>query len=172
MLKIALISAVASLGLCSSKAGAGERPYSEGHAPTVGARAFPNLTPIYAGSGVRDSGQPINTGTATSFLCTNWTAANQILQFVIKQYGGTQLTAKAYTVSPGRTWTVSTHATLAFYEDALLTPDLMVEQGSFRILATAAGFSCSVSVIDAAGASPVGIDLHLVRSNPTTGTQE
>ena len=74
MSRIKLVIAAAAFVLSlPAVAGAADRATvsrNQGASPS----AFPNLSTIYVASGVRDNGGAINTGVATSFHCTNWTA--------------------------------------------------------------------------------------------------
>jgi len=149
---------------------AGQAP--KGQAIAVDPRAFPALTLIYSASGVLDNGGASGTGVATTIMCTNWTGASQAIRFLIRRYSG--LTAANATSNiPGLyTYTVSTHNTVAFFEDTQLSPGTSIDPGSLRIFATTPNVSCTAMVIDAGAAAPHGIDLHLVRHNVWPNTQE
>ena len=141
-------------------------------AASISPGAFPALTNIYVASGVRDNGGAINTGTATSIHCTNWTGANQQIRHIIKNYNGAVTSNNTFTVSAGRTHTASTHGTVAYNEDAFLSTGTVIEQGSLVIAATASQITCTVVSIDAAAAATVGVPLHVLRFNPWPGSQE
>ena len=159
-----LVGSLASVGQAADRA---TQPKAPGFPP-----AFPGLTLIYAASGVRDSGSAINTGVATSSHCTNWAASTQQVRYVVRNFDSTIVVNTTVNILAKRTHTASTHGTVAFNEDAFLSTGTLIEQGSVVISATSPNVTCSVSVIDASTAAPVGIDLHLVRSNPLPATQE
>ena len=141
-------------------------------AATVNPRAFPSLTTIYVMSGVRDTGSAADTGTATIFHCSNWTASTQQVRFFVRTPNGAVVANKTYLFSAAGTVSLATHGTLVYGEDDYLAPGTVIKQGTAMIMATAPQVVCSAQVIDAAAAAPVGVDLHLVRFNPWPGSQE
>src|SRR5262249_9735817 len=76
---------------------------------------------IYRTSGVRDDGGAFNTGVATSFHCTNLSSQNELLTILVRKFDGSIVANAQFTLSPDRTWTASTHGTVAFNEDAFLS---------------------------------------------------
>ena len=159
-----LLAALPAAGLAQAQTRA------EGKAPQV--RAFPNLTPIYRITGVADSGSASNAGVATSVHCTNFTASNQQVQYIVRSAGGTQLANPTFVISARRTFTLSTHFTAVFAEGGFLTPATLIAQGSMIIKATTPKVHCSAMIIDAAASVPSGIALSLTRLNQEKGAQE
>jgi len=143
---------------------------AEGQVPQV--RAFPNLTPIYRITGVADSGGATNAGFATTVHCTNFTASNQQVQYIVRSAGGTQIDSLTFTLSARRTFTASTHGTAVFLEGTFLTPGTPIIQGSMIIKATTRKVHCSAMIVDADESAPVGIALSLTRLNQEKGAQE
>ena len=170
MWKTVLASAVA-LTVSSAWAQHADRVTSQ---PTARAapEAFPALTLIYRASGLRDNGRATNAGVATSIHCTNLTTTSQRVQYVLRDFDHTLGASPTFTLAAGRTHTSSTHGTVLFNEDVILSPGQVYQQGLLAILATNPNVICSVHVVDAAAAIPHGIDLHLVRYSAAPGTQE
>ena len=158
------LAALPAAGLAQAQTGA------EGKAPQV--RAFPDLTPIYRIAGVADSGSSTNTGFATTVFCTNFTASNQQVQYIVRSAGGTQLANPTFVISARRTFTLSTHFTAVFAEGGFLTPGMLIAQGSMIIKATTRKVHCSAMLVDAAASVPSGIALSLTRLNQEKGAQE
>lgn len=135
-----------------------------------------SLRPIYRISGVIDSGAKIiNTGIATSFHCTNWSAvAENIVVTLIGRVGDIIGTPGVFTVAPLATLTASTHATTIYSDGSTqLVPGAFLVQGSALISSTSNNISCSAVAIDAAGFPPAfAVELHMVRLNAASGTQE
>ncbi|MGH6922375.1 MAG: hypothetical protein ACRED5_01270 [Propylenella sp.] len=159
-----LVGSLASVGQAADRATQG--------GPYASPQAFPNLTGIYRASGVRDNGGAINTGVATSIHCTNFTAVTQQVRHVIRNFNGVITSNNTFNIPALRTHTASTHGTVAFNEDAFLSTGTLIEQGGVYIEATTATVGCTVIVIDASLANPVGYDLHLTRFNAASGSQE
>jgi hypothetical protein len=130
------------------------------------------LRHIYRVAGVRDDGQTLNQGVATTFLCTNRSAVAESISFRIYNYDGATVRISTYSVGPQRTFTASTHATAQFSEDALLTPGAYIDQGSAVIAATSSNLHCTALIASASSAEPIAAPLHLVRVNIQPGTVE
>jgi hypothetical protein len=161
----------AALFVAILPAQAQQRPYPEGQAPAPKAVTDP-LQVIYRISGVRDSGTGTHAGMATSFHCTSFSTVDEKIVFALRDFDGDVITQKSVTVEPQHTITASTHDTRVFTEDRLLSPGVVINQGSVRISATSTNIICSAMIVDASAAFPEGIALHLVRFNPIAGTQE
>jgi hypothetical protein len=59
-----------------------------------------------------------------------------------------------------------------FFEDAVLSPGEVINQGSAEILASSIEVFCSAMIVDADVNFPEDIALHLVRFNAIPGSQE
>ena len=134
-----------------------------------------SLRAIYVASGVYDSGDPSNVGTATSVHCSN--LSGKTAQMRVSFYADNGVLAggaASFTLANLATKTVSTHGT--FFIDISLGTSV-IAQGVLNIQSTESGVFCSAMLIDAAGGPgtadvPEGIDLHMVRYNPHPGTVE
>ena len=140
-------------------------------AESLDSRAFPNLTQIYVASGVRDNGGASETGVATVIHCTNFTAAQQQLRILIRNWNNVVVTNNALAIPSLNTVTLATHNTNAF-SSINLTNATTISQGSLRIFATAPQITCTAMVIDASTVAPIGTNLHVVRHNAWANTQE
>jgi hypothetical protein len=128
---------------------------------------------IYRFTGVRDNGGTISTGIATSFHCTNFSGATEALRIQIRGFDGVVKADATFNLTHNRTFTMSTHGTTLYIEDAfLLANPTAIDQGSARIWATSTAVVCTAQVVDAAATVPTGIDLHGIRFNPIAGTLE
>ena len=126
---------------------------------------------IYRASGVFDNGGFPRTGPATVVHCTNFDLAAATVQFRIWQFNGITVADQKATLASRETFTVTTKDTNMFYDNLNLNTGL-VNQGSLIINATSQEVKCSAMLVNAATGEPAGVALHLVRSNPSPGTQE
>ena len=140
-------------------------------AEPAAAVTFPSLTTIYVGSGVRDTGAVDNTGTATSFHCSNVSGAGASVRFLVLSPDGEVRASATVNLANGATRTASTHNTAAYSDDVPLSTGA-VAQGVVNIESTQSAVFCSAMTINAAAASPSGVPLRLVRVNPHSGTVE
>lgn len=171
MSKIKSIVAAAAFVLSlPAIAGAAER--IEGQAQALNPRAFPNMTQIYVASGVTDNGGAENAGVASSIHCTNFTANAKQVRCLVRNWDGAVVANFTTQIASLGTLTVSTHFTVAFSDDVVLSAGTAIFQGSFRIFATAPQITCTAMVIDASAVAPIGTNLHLVRHNAWPNTQE
>jgi hypothetical protein len=159
-----------ALAVMIGQASAQDRVEGAGVAAVAGVTTDP-MVGIYRFTGVRDNGGAAGTGTATSFHCTNFSGATESLRIQIRQFTGVVVKDATYNIGHNVTYTMSTHDTVAFAEDAFLATGL-VNQGSARIWATSPMIVCTASSIDAAAPVPYGVDLRGIRFNPLPGTQE
>ncbi|HET6378524.1 MAG TPA: hypothetical protein VFG05_09505 [Methylocella sp.] len=127
---------------------------------------------IYRVSGVRDDGQKPELGVATSFHCTNWSNLPEKLAIAVYNFNGGLARARSFIVNSHHTFTVSTHRTKIFSEDAVLSPGVDIDQGYAQIHSTTTNIYCSAMIVDAASSAPAGIALHLVRFNPYPGSTQ
>ncbi|HET6376533.1 MAG TPA: hypothetical protein VFF88_10840 [Methylocella sp.] len=146
---------------------------TQGEAQAVSPQAltYP-LQIIYRVSGVRDDGQGPELGVATSFHCTNWSNLPEKLAIAVYNFNGALVRAANFIVNSHHTFTISTHKTNIFSEDAILRPGVDIDQGYAQILSTTTNIYCSAMIVDAASASPAGIELHLLRFNPYPGSTQ
>jgi hypothetical protein len=140
-------------------------------AAPASAVTFPSLTTIYIGSGVSDNGGAANTGTATTFHCSNVSGVTAQVRFLVLNSAGAVAGSSTHNASHGATLTVSTHGTFAYAENSALSAGV-VNEGVINIESTQSAVFCTAKTIDAALASPVGVPLDLVRVNPHPGTVE
>lgn len=127
---------------------------------------------IYRTSGVRDNGAAVGVGVASVFLCTNNSAVPEKLAIQLRNFDGAIVTTQEFVLPSLRTFTASTHGTIAFLEDVFLSSGMGIAQGSARIFSSTPNMFCSAMVIDAASVAPIGVSLHLARSNAPAGVQE
>ena len=128
-----------------------------------------SLRTIYVASGVYDSGDPNDVGTATSVICTNLSGKSATLQVSFYSSSGVFLNLINQPFPNLRTLTVSTHGT--FFIDFNASTGF-IGQGVLNIQSTESAVFCSAMIVDAAGPVANGIDLHMVRYNPHPGTVE
>ncbi|MGH6925622.1 MAG: hypothetical protein ACRED5_17990 [Propylenella sp.] len=167
MTKIALGVAALLIGSVASAGQAADRANQAVAAP----QAFPNLTLIYAMSGVRDSGSADNTGVATTLHCTNFTSSTQQIRFVVRNFNGAVVANLTSNIGALVTVTRSTHGTAMTEDLPHLAPGVLINQGAMTIATTAANFTCTAQTVDAASGLPLD-DLHLTRFASWPGSQE
>lgn len=126
---------------------------------------------IYFVPGVYDNGGADNTGRATTFFCTNASTVAETLRVVVRSAGGTIVSDLSFNLASAQTFTLSTHFTVPFGEDASLATG-GVNGGFAFIFSTTQLMFCSAMIVDASSASVLGIALHMVRFAPLAGTQE
>jgi hypothetical protein len=125
---------------------------------------------IYRVSGVRDSGDAMNVGRATSFNCSNFSGVSERVVIQVRNPGGQLLATKSYTVPANGTVTASTHLTDLFGDDSLNT--FGVSQGLAVIYSTTTVMICNAMIVDAGSASVLAVTLPMVRFNSWAGSQE
>lgn len=130
------------------------------------------LKVIYRASGVRDNGAAENVGVATQYHCSSFSKVSEIIRYKIFNFSGVVVAENTRTITPNRTLTVSTHGTVISEDLPHLSPGIAISQGFTVISATTRKVVCTVTVVDAATAIPVGTPLHLVRQNPIKGSSE
>jgi hypothetical protein len=175
IMKTIFAAALLAASFAVLPAQAGDRPHAEGQLPTIadGARAFPALTTIYRFSGVRNTIDAQETGTATVFLCSNYSATTQQVRIVVRADGATVVGDRTFEVPARDTTTASTKFTVAFFDDKVLLPiPVDVNQGNASIQATNANVHCTAMIVGAAAATPIGIALSPVRFLPAPGSME
>jgi hypothetical protein len=141
-----------------------DRPGSEGSGPALA--VGDQFQVLYRISGVTDAAR-----VATAFHCSSLSSETETVSIVIRNFNGTVRANTSFSVEPSQTKTVTTRATNLYVEDVVLNT-LAVTQGLALIRATSRDVICSAMIVDPAAIVPQGIALHMVRSNPQTGTQE
>src|SRR5688572_12359832 len=101
-------------------------------AQPAAAVSFPQLTTIYVGSGVIDSGSAAELGIATAFHCTNVSGASANVRVLVLNLNGTVAANTTQTLAHGATRNWSTHGESTHREDFLLSTG-EVEQGAVNI---------------------------------------
>lgn len=130
---------------------------------------FPTLTTIYIIPGVRDTGMPVNTGIATSVICTNVSGVTAAMRFLALQSNGDVVADDTFNMDHGDTQVVSTHGTLLYSEIGLSTGAI---QGSINVESTQSGVFCTAVTLEADGFPEFSFSLHPIRVNPHPGTVE
>jgi hypothetical protein len=139
-------------------------------AQPAAAITFPSLTTIYVGSGVTDDGGGENTGTASSFFCSNVSGLTAQIRVLILNAGGTAIASSPVVpLSHGNSTVFSTHATI-LGEVLIATANLST--GTVNIESTQSGVFCRGAIVNAAGPRQDSSPIALVRVNPHPGTVE
>ena len=133
-----------------------------------------SLRTIYVASGVFDSGDLADLGTATSVHCSNLSGKSATVRVSFYARNGLLEGFNSGPLANLETRTISTHATY-FGETYLGTG--AIAQGVLNVQSTESGVFCSAMLVDAAGGPgaadvPQGVALHMVRYNPHPGTVE
>lgn len=103
---------------------------------------------IYGITGLLDNGGTANTGVAAAINCSNPTGFAANVQFVVYQWDATLVANKTYLIPKDRTWTVATHATELYTEDATLDTGIL-NSGLLQIRSDNAGVLCQAQNLDA-----------------------
>jgi hypothetical protein len=133
---------------------------------------FPSLTTIYVATGVKDTGQPSNVGTATVFQCSNVSGLIADIRILIIDSDGVVAGQVTRTVAHGETLGLSTHLTDYWGEDQAISAGTPIFRGTANIESTQSGVFCQGYLVEAAPSVPTGVPLHLIRVNPHPGTVE
>jgi len=128
------------------------------------------MIPIYRASGVRDNGGAAGTGIATSIHCTNIGGDTETLKYIVRNFDSSVKSTLTLNIGSAQTRTASTHDTVMFAEDIILNTGV-VNQGNVTVTATSTNIYCSIMLVDASAAVPVGVSLHAVRFNPMVGAE-
>ena len=126
---------------------------------------------LYFFPGVRDNGGGAGTGVATSIHCVNFSGATEKLQYVVFNFDSSIKANLNLNIGQDQTRTASTHDTVLYAEDLILNTGV-VNQSSDIVGATSVDIVCTAQVLDAAAATPNGIDLHGLRFNAVPSTAE
>jgi hypothetical protein len=171
-LKKSLSLAFAILIACIASAHAQQRSTSSGRASAIVPNAVGGpLKLLYVFPGVRDNGGAAGTGVATSIHCTSMTTTTETLNYEIRNFDSSTKANLNLNIGSAQTRTASTHDTVLYAEDLILNTGV-VNQGLVIVKGTSNLIVCTAHVLDAAAAVPQGIDLHGIRFNAVTGTQE
>ena len=141
-------------------------------AGAVSATTFPTERPIYVASGVTDSGDGADAGTATSVHCTNLGPANATVDIRFYRNNSTFAGHSKTVLLPMGTVTVSTHGVASFPNSTIATNANTILEGSLRVTSDQSGVFCSAMIMDASSTIASGIALHMVRFNGHPGTAE
>ena len=129
------------------------------------------LQAIYIFPGARDNGGGAGTGVATSVHCTNFSGATEKLLYVVLNFDSSTKANLNLNIGQAQTRTASTHDTVLYAEDLILNTGV-VNQGTIGVSSTNTNLVCTAQVLDAAAATPNGIELHGIRFNPIPGNEE
>jgi hypothetical protein len=103
--------------------------------------------------------------------CTNWHASQD--RSVRDFDGAVVATAGPFVLKPFRTFVYSTQFTNLFFDDAVVVPTSLLDQGSLEIHATGPHVHCSAHLVDAAAAAAANVvTLPATRSNQEGTAQE
>jgi hypothetical protein len=126
---------------------------------------------LYVFPAVRDNGGGAGTGVATSIHCSSMGLATETLNYTVRNFDSSTKANLNLNIGSAQTRTASTHDTVLYAEDLILNTGV-VNQGLVIVKATSKAIVCTAHVLDAAAATPNGIDLHGIRFNATLNTQE
>lgn len=124
------------------------------------AQPAPATVRYYQFVGVLNSQTGAQTGSATVFVCTNYSDTTISLRFLMRNWDGRLQVDQTFTVNQKRTYTFSTKDTVAYDEDSnagLNTTS--TNQGSMVIAASDAEVLCSGYVVNAGSSQATGISL-------------
>jgi hypothetical protein len=128
---------------------------------------------IYRFPGVHDDGGAPNFGTATVFLCTNFSGAQENMRFVTRTGNVTLFSNITASLNHLQTIVVSTHPAFPYVETLNMND---VSTGPFTgttaIAATSTNIVCTAMTIDAGLGRPTGVALRGIRFSPVPGSQE
>src|SRR5947207_4563968 len=114
---------------------------------------------LYFFPGVRDNGGGAGTGVATSIHCVNFSGATEKLLYVVLNFDSSTKANLNLNIGQAQTRTASTHDTVLYAEDLILNTGV-VNQGVIGVSSTNINLVCTAQVLDAAAATPNGIELH------------
>ena len=138
--------------------------------PAAAASTDPEVI-IYRFPGVLDDGSAGQSGVATSFHCTSFSGAVEIVRIVVRNFDGTLKANVAFPIGHLATKTASTHSAVLYTEDQVFNTG-GVNQGTAAIAATSVNVICTAMTISASSTQPTGFALRGIRFNPIPGTQE
>ena len=138
--RLLALSAVALATAFGVPADAAERAAEGAAAKSL--RAFPALTGIYRFTGLTTTSLAAGTGVQVSAHCTNWHAANTlVVRFVFRDFSGPIVAQGNFNLPPFAPSPSSTQFTSLFFDDGVLVPTSLLDQGSLEILATVRRFT-------------------------------
>ena len=123
---------------------------------------------IYRASGVADNAP--GGATATSFSCTNFSGVPENIRVVVRKADATVAANQVNPVSHLNTIIYSTSDVTIFTDVNLATGAF--GGGTVAIAATSINVTCTGMLLQFNTQAPEGIQLHMTRFNPITGTQE
>lgn len=176
-MKIATLAALIIASLSPSASAQSLLPAvgpDEGGAPASPMAATDPFLLIYRVPGVSDSGSMADVGTATAFMCTNFSRTSESIRITVRDFDSVVYGQETYLVQPRHTHTVATHWTKSLIENdgSYLVRSGGVRQGLATIEATSTNVHCSVMIVDSSLPNGNGVALHMVRFNPHPGSVE
>lgn len=130
---------------------------------------FLGLRTIYVASGVLNTADGDNTGSATVVHCSN-VGGVAGLRFLFHGNDGVLKGTHSFSLPVRGTYTVATKGVNVFGDVPVGTGPIV--QGRLAVQATHSAVFCTAMVVDAAATVPEGIPLHMVRFSPHPGTAE
>ena len=163
---------MAAVGLALALPAQAQDPRKPRAVPVAPQAVTSPLKPIYRVPGVRDNGAADNAGLATIFSCSSFSAVDENIRFVVRQFEGSIVKDATFLIGARDNVTASTHSTISFADDVnLQTGELF--QGTASISATSVNIHCSAILLDASAAIPnFAVALPTVRLNQAPGTHE
>jgi hypothetical protein len=138
--------------------------------PAQAGTADPEVV-LYRASGVFDSGGGAFSGNATTFVCTPFSGVTENVRFVVRAVDGTLVANVLVPVPHLNTGTVFTKQ-IGLFSNGTNMNTGSVQQGTVAIAATSTSVTCTGMLVQANITTPAGIQLHMTRFNPLSGTQE
>lgn len=126
---------------------------------------------LYIFPGVRDTGGNTATGVATVVHCFSFSPVQETIQYTVRDFNTAIVGNVSLSIAQFATKTVVTHL-VAVYSIDFDFDTGTVDQGAIGITASSTNIVCTAQVIDASATVPNGIDLHAIRFNPISGSQE
>lgn len=127
---------------------------------------------LYIFPGATDNGVASPSGTASVVHCFSFSAVQETLQIVVRDYNGSILQNTTFAITQFQTLGMETHVTNLYAAQTTSLNTGQLTHGVFGISATSSNIVCTAQVIDAGATVPNGIDLHGARFNPISGSQE
>ena len=131
---------------------------------------------IYRVSGVFDSGGVAFQGSATAFVCTNFSGVPENIRFVIRTDTGAIVANQTLPVPlPHLNTGTAVTKQIGLFSNAFVfngSGTGAVGQGTVAIAATSINVTCTALLIQANLPTPEGVTLHMTRFSPIAATQE
>jgi hypothetical protein len=132
------------------------------------------LQVIYRVTGIFDNGGGTNSGSASILNCTNYNnSGSEEVRVITRQWNGSLLDDRTEIIPAKDTRTFATHLPDAYGIDFVLTPGVLINQGSWVVSASRiTNVFCTAQVVDAFAINAIGYSLNMVRFNPVPNTEE